>query len=285
MIPNQPPDVINIMCGYVHIFSHTDKSCYEGAVNTEGKKHGSGTEIWLNGCWRQGLYVNDAFHGGRGKLVVGGEVKDCVWHEFKCTGTFEGKWNMHEMTCTGKICYVSGGTYEGGLLQAETGLFRHGFGVQRNPTGYVYEGEYDHGKCHGQGKLTVRDGCVYQGQFVHDLCEGQGTLTCLDGRMLQGVFKGHQLVQGKHIYANGDVYDGAFAPPSEEVKFVIENLPRHGFGTFVDKATGTRYEGLFFDALSPPPSLEKMLRVLMGMRRGRAWMFVFSRIYPSRFFF
>lgn len=61
VIPNQPADVINIVCGYKHIFNPKDKSCYDGAVNKQGKKHGYGTEIRPDGHWRQGLYENDEF--------------------------------------------------------------------------------------------------------------------------------------------------------------------------------------------------------------------------------
>jgi hypothetical protein len=103
VIPNQPADVINIMCGYTHTFNPKGKSCYEGAVNEEGKRHGVGTEIWPDGRWRQGLYANDEFMGGRGKMMDRDEVKEGIWIEGKLHATFEGKWNMHDSLFQGKF--------------------------------------------------------------------------------------------------------------------------------------------------------------------------------------
>jgi hypothetical protein len=231
--------VINIVCGYNHIFNHKAKSCYDGAVTEEGKRHGFGTETFPNGYWRQGKYVNDEFRSGRGKMMVGDEVKEGIWSEGKFFGTFEGKWNMYEPAFRGTIHFVSGDTYEGGLLQDKHDVFRHGFGVQRDANGYVYEGELDHGTYHGQGRITFANGDTFVGEFVHGACEVRGTITYRDGRIAQGTFKKNQLVQGKRTYVNGDVYEGAFMSNSEPQSAA----PRHGFGTLIEKS-GARYEGL-----------------------------------------
>jgi hypothetical protein len=84
------------------------------------------------------------------------------------------------------------------------------------------------------------------GQFVHDDMEGEGTITLREGSILQGTFKSNQLVQGKLTHANGDVYEGAFKPDPAVARLIVPR--RHGFGTFTEKGTGTRYEGLSHDA-------------------------------------
>ena len=45
----------------------------------------------------------------------------------------------------------------------------------------VYEGEWQDGKRHGQGKMTDADGDVYEGEWRNDLKDGQGTLTSANG--------------------------------------------------------------------------------------------------------
>lgn len=39
-----------------------------------------------------------------------------------------------------------------------------------------YEGEFDMGKKHGQGKYDYNDGDYYDGEWKNDSADGQGTL-------------------------------------------------------------------------------------------------------------
>lgn len=68
------------------------------------------------------------------------------------------------------------GVYEG---QWENGEM-HGQGKFTWPDGVVYEGQYQNGQIHGQGKFTFSDGAVYEGQFENDDAHGEGLRTIGD---------------------------------------------------------------------------------------------------------
>ena len=53
----------------------------------------------------------------------------------------------------------------------------------------MYEGDYQHDKIHGKGKLTFADGDMYEGDYQHDKIHGKGKLTFADGDMYEGDFQ------------------------------------------------------------------------------------------------
>jgi hypothetical protein len=58
----------------------------------------------------------------------------------------------------------NGLSYRGDILASVP----HGHGVITWPNGDIFEGEFKHGKRHGQGKRTNRDGSSYVGQYELD---------------------------------------------------------------------------------------------------------------------
>ncbi len=107
----------------------------------------------------------------------------------------------------GFITYTwpNGDKYEGQMLRDQM----HGRGIFTCAKGYVYTGEFKHGKPNGLGKLVYDNGDKYEGSFLDDMLHGQG----------------------KYSYANGDCYRGEFA----------SDLP-HGHGVYV-LANGSVYSG------------------------------------------
>lgn len=99
---------------------------------------------------------------------------------------------------------------------------------------WIYEGEFDNGNKHGQGKLVKSDGDVFEGSFSNEgnffegeirsgdldkgfykgvLCnekpEGKGILTCSNGDVFEGYFK-EGMIRGTLTKSNGIVYVGRF---------------------------------------------------------------------------
>lgn len=108
-------------------------------------------------------------------------------------------------------------------------------------SGAIYEGEWKSGKPHGQGVMSVpgKDGYEYTGGFVEGQRSGQGKCRFANGRIYEGEWKADEMngqgtvhgapgaddyetytgsfelgqrsgPQGRCVYVNGDVYDGAW---------------------------------------------------------------------------
>ncbi|KAG5474122.1 hypothetical protein CUR178_04233 [Leishmania enriettii] len=141
----------------------------------------------------------------------------------------------------------SGAVYDGDWK----GGLPHGTGVMSVPgvDGYEYAGEFKDGKRSGKGHCEFANGRVYEGEWRVDEMNGAGTLrgasnvdnfTEYTGGFQNGMRSGQR---GRCVYANGDVYDGAWAAGK-----------RQGFGEWVlhRPATGAvavahpvRYRGAF----------------------------------------
>lgn len=127
---------------------------YEGQINKDGEKHGSGIYRWIDGSIYEGNYLNDLRHGH------------------------------------GRFLWANGESYEGDYLKDE----RTGKGTYSWPDGSFYKGEFLSGKRHGQGIYQSVDGTVYEGEWFDDLQHGQGTLSYPDGRVMSGVWRKGSLV-------------------------------------------------------------------------------------------
>ena len=127
---------------------------YEGEINRDGEKHGSGIYRWLDGSTYDGEYANDLRHG------------------------------------TGRFLWVNGESYKGDYLKDE----RTGKGIYDWPDGSQYKGDFLAGKRHGMGRFLSSDGVIYEGEWFDDLQHGTGTLTYSDGRSLKGIWRQGELV-------------------------------------------------------------------------------------------
>jgi hypothetical protein len=95
----------------------------------------------------------------------------------------------------------------------------------------MYEGNFENGKRHGQGRFTKLNGEVYKGNFENGQLEGWGRLTWPNGTVYEGNFEnGIRRGRGRFTWPDGAVYIGNF-----------ENGKRHGQGSY-RKANGKVYK-------------------------------------------
>ena len=170
---------------------------YEGEINRDGEKHGSGIYRWLDGSTYDGEYADDLRHG------------------------------------TGRFLWVNGESYKGDYLKDE----RTGKGIYDWPDGSQYEGDFLAGKRHGMGRFISSQNVIYEGEWFDDLQHGMGTLTYLDGRTLNGVWRQGELVSkpAKLPPASSkpklskppleDTSDYQVAAPSTEPVLADSNIP------------------------------------------------------------
>ena len=65
---------------------------------------------------------------------------------------------------------------ERNLVGCVSGNCQNGQGVFRNSSGSLYEGDFEHGKFQGAGKMTYRDGDIYEGEFKNGKMHGAGNI-------------------------------------------------------------------------------------------------------------
>eukprot|EP01090_Pellita_catalonica_P018096 TRINITY_DN569_c0_g1_i1.p1 TRINITY_DN569_c0_g1~~TRINITY_DN569_c0_g1_i1.p1 ORF type:complete len:722 (-),score=101.82 TRINITY_DN569_c0_g1_i1:57-2222(-) len=189
---------------------------YTGDV-VDGKPHGLGEYVYAaNG----NKYVGSFRNGLRCGQGVVRDSKGEKIHE----GTYaQGHRNGHGIgyidgdkyignyvdghpSGTGKYIFESGAEYNGEMVKGEF----HGYGVYQDAAGTtIYEGDFQNGKRHGNGKLTTPR-WFYQGTFRDNKMEGTG----------------------RYTYSNGDVFQGGF----------LANKP-HGKGQYLYKDSGELIEG------------------------------------------
>ena len=85
----------------------------------------------------------------------------------------------------GVVWCVIGDIYQG---QFEDGQF-HGQGRLQYRDRAEYLGEYQHGRRHGQGVFKLRDGNEYDGEWKDDRPSGMGTFTDASGVVTEGNFE------------------------------------------------------------------------------------------------
>jgi len=77
------------------------------------------------------------------------------------------------------------------------------------PNAWKYEGEWQDGNMHGQGRMQFADGWEYAGAFVMGTMHGQGTLVYPDTTVYQGQFKNGKMDGfGKLTYPDGWTFIG-----------------------------------------------------------------------------
>jgi hypothetical protein len=101
--------------------------------------------------------------------------------------------------------WPNGDKYEGQVFQEQM----HGRGIFTSSQGYVYTGEFKHGKPSGLGKLVYDNGDQYEGIFFNDMLHGKGKYLYTNGDRYQGEFQ-NDLPHGQGVYilANGNIYSG-----------------------------------------------------------------------------
>jgi len=128
------------------------------------------------------------------------------------------------------------GTYTGSI-DSQT-LLPDGFGtmIYENEE---FEGDWEQGYYHGQGKHTNAQGDVYEGPFHYGLKQGKenATMNFGDGRRFHGRFHADKMREGVLHFVDGSCYEG-----------LLENDKRDGFGRYCF-VNGDEYEGQWKDDL------------------------------------
>ena len=105
------------------------------------------------------------------------------------------------------------GSYKGDIVNGEP----HGRGILTGRMGgeggpdksVVYNGQWNDGKIHGRGTLTIEDSIIYEGGFAACYKDGKGKLT--DTKLNyteEGEWKQDRLVRGSLRLADGRWFDG-----------------------------------------------------------------------------
>lgn len=144
---------------------------------------------------------------------------------------YDGNWIGEEMTL-GQII-TENSQYDGEVQNRKP----HGYGIETDIDGNVYEGQFDQGvksgkgtfrfasddqvmvrvyvgdvlndKFHGKGRIELVNGKTYDGSWVDGVMHGTGTYTWPDGREYSGKFKkGKRHGRGIFKWPDGKVFEG-----------------------------------------------------------------------------
>lgn len=134
---------------------------------------------------------------------------------------------------------------------------RHGFGMEFSVDGSIYEGEWNHGQCCGNGRMIHAVGDYYEGQWEDDRANGYGTYVRIEGDKYEGYWENdRQHGAGKEIWPDGAIYEGEFRNGLKEGKGKFKwsdgssydgNFNSNlfsGFGIY-NWSDGRRYEGMW----------------------------------------
>jgi len=140
---------------------------------------------------------------------------------------------------TGYISYINKKEYSGEVLEnLEYYFVPHGYGVMKYEDGGSFEGYWQYGNRHGEGKGYWPNGSLaYEGVFENDGMNGWGKDYREDGSLLYegGHWNGVWTNDGKSYHTNGKVhYTGKW-----------ENYLPHGEGELYNESGGLIYEGGF----------------------------------------
>jgi len=195
---------------------YRDNEVYDGEWRNE-IKHGTGTYEWPDGKVYKGTWVNGLMNGkgmlqyskkesSSGRVSYEGDFKDDLPHGkgiimFQNGSRYEGSIMIHSMKGTGALIYPPGDIR---LRSAYIGSFLHdnfeGYGILKYTDGKKYEGHWNAGRKHGQGKFYYasddnKKRIKFEGIFHKDKVN-DGEMIYSDGRIYRGKWK-HELPHGK----------------------------------------------------------------------------------------
>ena len=193
---------------------------YEAFYNNDEKTHGLLKAYLINGEHQLGLFNN-------GELIAKHlDIKELESADYRYIGGLKD--GLRDGVGE---CFFNDGGYYAGQWKNDIAC---GFGVAKYADGSNYDGYFEDNKFHGKGKHVRANGDVYDGEWQNsDWCgnckifwkeynisfEGyyglhgssvNGKLTYSDGSYLEGFFNTSWKLEGKgkHVQANGDIYDG-----------------------------------------------------------------------------
>jgi hypothetical protein len=121
-----------------------------------------------------------------------------------------------------------------GDIRCISGDCVNGLGIQVEPDGVKYTGNFKGGRKHGRGEQVWPNGTRYVGDFVYEHMLGSGTIYYPNGEVYIGmVHGGKRQGKGQNTWPNGTSYEGDWM-----------NNEMEGTG-ILRYPSGTRYEGTF----------------------------------------
>lgn len=162
--------------------------------------------------------------------------------------------NVDDNLRIGEFLFQDGSRYDGEWNDGRM----HGQG-RLEIFGNVYTGTFSSSLRQGQGTLQYATGQVYEGYWHNDRPHGEGTLKMADESMYQGQFvAGLMHGTGTFTFRNGDQYEGdwltnqpsgngTFTSPSKRLRYEgqwSQGCP-HGTGTLKDDSNDSEYVGNF----------------------------------------
>ena len=120
-------------------------------------------------------------------------------------------------------------------VTCEAGDCVNGTGTQLDAFGDRYQGGFQNGRFHGQGKFVEKTGRVFEGTFVEGFATGPGVVVMADGNKIEGEFKeGYVAGKAKRTAPNGDLYEGEF-----------RQFQADGAGVYTRPSNGDTWTGTF----------------------------------------
>ena len=157
---------------------------YEGEMH-EGRMHGKGTLIFVNGDRYEGDFV-EGERTGRGKIT---------WFN---RNTYEGSWKDGVPDGRGTYEWIGGNTYTGEWVKGR----QHGKGIFKFLNGNSYEGEFRESVITGRGRYRWANGNVYEGEFKNEQPHGEGSYKVYNtGQVYFGTWESGCLKQGTDMIA------------------------------------------------------------------------------------
>jgi len=234
----------------------------------QGQPHGSGVErvndrIVHDGFWDQGqplkcmvpeavpasVVAERVAASSSHKAAIKRDIQvvhNRVWMNGSLRAIYRGLWDTaaKQPTGNGTAVFEHASSTEQGLYQLYEGCFEngqfHGQGRLVFTNDDMYEGVFVSGKRHGKGHYEWADGRHYTGDFCENDRHGSGTASYPDGSFYEGDFDhGKRSGKGRFLFGTGgSMYEGDW-----------KDGTYHGQGSMVH-SDGTIYEGEFVNGLS-----------------------------------
>ncbi|KAG6610046.1 Phosphatidylinositol-4-phosphate 5-kinase [Phytophthora cinnamomi] len=134
------------------VIQYADGSRYEGGVDEEERKHGTGVHILRSGHIFEGGWVHGDFEGFGMQTFAG--TGDC----------HEGMYRKNHRHGTGTYLWANGDKYVGNWRVGKM----HGNGTFFWKNGDSYDGEWKKGVMHGKGKKIFSSGEMIDGSWRHN---------------------------------------------------------------------------------------------------------------------
>lgn len=206
IISEAPPSSVQYATANAQIvpIAATNGAASEGVVDTGDNAEKGSVQFleWQDGSKYYGHVQNGKRHG-KGIFVWPDQTR------------YDGHWFENEMHGKGTLLLLAGSRWGGSNWK-------------------WYNGNFQHGKYHGEGIFTWPDGAIYEGQWKQSRPHGYGSYeSALGGKYIGEWRYGTQYGTGTCLYSNGIMYTGEF-----------KNNLRHGVGT-CQWPNGSCYSGLW----------------------------------------